>query len=103
MTVKSSFSKSAGALCRTTQGQFPNFQIHLLERISRRSSSLTQIAGSAELPDLLANPFEALGKDFKHACKTTGSPAFARRKDETVGADWAIPVHLLQLSIRAGA
>lgn len=61
------FLKALRVLCHTTQGQFPNFQIHLLERISRCSSSFYDIAGSAEFPDLLANQFDALREDSQ-AC-----------------------------------
>jgi hypothetical protein len=41
------------ALCRTTQGQFPNFQILLVEQIFGAFNGLDQFARPTELPSLL--------------------------------------------------
>ncbi len=41
------------ALCRSTQGQFPNFQIHWAEQSFRGSDRSEPVARLADLPSLL--------------------------------------------------
>jgi len=46
-------------LWRTSQEQFPNFQIHFIERSFRRSRKQDQVAGSVESPRILGKSVQA--------------------------------------------
>jgi hypothetical protein len=107
------------ALCRSTQGQFPNFQIHLAEQSFCGSDRSEPVARLADLPSLLEKsvlspPRQGLnhgesesepvprGKKSKNA-RTTRSP---RNSDKPQVAalvpDWAAPARVPELLALAG-
>jgi hypothetical protein len=91
-------------ICGTTQRQFRDFQIHFVEQRFGSPGKVVHFAGHTKFPSLL----QKLIPEFCHAerlnralpeanriARTTANPrTLGRKKDETLGADRAIPVRL---------
>ena len=88
-------------LCGTTQHQFRDFQIHFVKQRFGSRGRVVGLAGSTKFPCLLKKLAPEFCREKRRTgvlseenliARTTANPrALARKKDETLGADRAIP------------
>jgi hypothetical protein len=95
---------SSQVLCDTTQHQFRDFQIHFVEQLFGIPSTVVGLAGHTKFPFLVKKLASescheerrtgVLSEENRIARTTANPRALARKKDETLDADRAIPVRV---------